>query len=172
MAVGGLSGTGKSALAAALAPFLLPAPGAVHLRSDIERKRLFGVGETERLPEAAYAQDVTAKVYARLVELARRMLRAGHSAIVDAVHARPEERETIESVAKQAGVTFDGIWLETALDTRVARVGGRVANASDADAKVAREQEKFDAGRVDWTQVEAASALPKVTAAARKELRL
>ena len=100
VAIGGLSGTGKSALAASLAPFLLPAPGAVHLRSDIERKRLFGVGETERLPEAAYSQDVTARVYARLLDLARRTLRAGHSAIVDAVHARPQEREAIESVAK------------------------------------------------------------------------
>ncbi len=159
VAVGGLSGTGKSALAASLAPYLMPAPGAVHLRSDIERKRLFGVGENERLPEAAYAQDVTAKVYARLQEFARRTLRAGHSAIVDAVHARPEEREAIENVAKQAGAAFDGIWLEAALDTRVARVGARVADASDADARVVREQETFDAGRVGWTKVEAGDAL-------------
>ena len=172
VAVGGLSGTGKSALAASIAPFLLPAPGAVHLRSDIERKWLFNVGETERLPETAYAQDVTAKVYARLVELARRTLRAGHSAIVDAVHARPEERDTIESVAKQAGVTFDGLWLEAALDTRVARVGARVADASDADAKVVREQEKFDAGAISWRKVEAGAELTDVTATARRALNL
>ena len=49
VAIGGLSGTGKSALARALAPFLAPEPGAVVVRSDVERKILFGVDETERL---------------------------------------------------------------------------------------------------------------------------
>ena len=172
VAVGGLSGTGKSALAAALAAFLLPAPGAVHLRSDIERKRLFNVNETERLPEAAYSQAATARVYARLQDLVRRTLRAGHSAIVDAVHARAEERDAIESVAKQAGASFDGIWLEAALDTRVARVGARMADASDADAKVVHEQEKFDAGAISWRKVEAGSDLTEVTSAARAALKL
>jgi aminoglycoside phosphotransferase family enzyme len=171
VAVGGLSGTGKSALAASLAPFLLPLPGAVHLRSDIERKRLFNAGETEKLSQDAYSQEATARVYARLQDLARRTLRAGHSAIVDAVHARPEEREA-EAVAKDAGVKFDGIWLEAALDTRVARVGARVADASDADAKIVREQEKFDAGAISWRKVEAGGALTDVTAAARRALKL
>ena len=46
VAVGGLSGTGKSLLARALAPALAPAPGAVVIRSDVERKALFGKGET------------------------------------------------------------------------------------------------------------------------------
>ena len=50
VAVGGLSGTGKSLLARALAPDLLPHPGAVVLRSDVERKALFGAAETDRLP--------------------------------------------------------------------------------------------------------------------------
>jgi uncharacterized protein len=48
--VGGLSGTGKTTLAASLAPWLGSAPGAVHLRSDLERKTLAGVEELERLP--------------------------------------------------------------------------------------------------------------------------
>ena len=55
VAVGGLSGTGKSALARALAPDLGPAPGAVVLRSDIERKALFGKDEQDKLPADAYA---------------------------------------------------------------------------------------------------------------------
>ena len=54
VAVGGLSGTGKTTLAAALAPELGLAPGAVHLRSDLERKTLFGVEETVRLPAQSY----------------------------------------------------------------------------------------------------------------------
>ena len=50
IAVGGMSGTGKSLLARALAPFVGPAPGALMLRSDVERKKLFGVAETDKLP--------------------------------------------------------------------------------------------------------------------------
>ena len=55
IAVGGLSGTGKTALARALAPQIAPMPGAVVVRSDVERKALFGADETEKLPAAAYA---------------------------------------------------------------------------------------------------------------------
>ena len=63
IAIGGFSGTGKSTLAATLTPLFGAAPGALHLRSDLERKSLFGAGETERLPATAYAHDVNASVY-------------------------------------------------------------------------------------------------------------
>ena len=95
IAVGGLSGTGKSILARALASAFLPLPGAVVLRSDIERKALFRVKETQPLPEAAYAPEATAKVYAVLAEKARRVTAAGYSVIVDAVFARADERSDI-----------------------------------------------------------------------------
>src|SRR5262245_52565689 len=88
----GSRGTGKSALARALAPELGAAPGAVVLRSDVERKALFGKDEHEKLPEAAYAPEATARVYAAIADKARRALAAGHSAIVDAVFAKPQER--------------------------------------------------------------------------------
>src|SRR5690606_26620074 len=64
VAVGGLSGTGKSTLAAALAPKLGPPPGAVHLRSDLERKAMFGRAETERLGPDCYTDEATERVYA------------------------------------------------------------------------------------------------------------
>jgi aminoglycoside phosphotransferase family enzyme len=73
--VGGLSGTGKSTLARALAPELGPAPGAVHLRSDLERKRLYGVAETARLEPEAYTQPTSTAVYAVLYAKARRFWR-------------------------------------------------------------------------------------------------
>ena len=57
VAVGGLSGTGKTSLAAALSGSIGRAPGAVHLRSDIERKRLFDVNEFDRLPGEAYRPE-------------------------------------------------------------------------------------------------------------------
>src|SRR5450830_2008164 len=92
VAVGGLSGTGKSLLARAIAAEILPEPGAVVLRSDVERKVLFAVAEADRLPETAYARDVTTQVYAALIDKARRVTGAGHSAIVDALFADASER--------------------------------------------------------------------------------
>jgi predicted kinase len=162
IAVGGLSGTGKSALARALAPELAPEPGAVILRSDVERKVLFGVAETERLPQAAYALDVTERVYALLDEKARRVLAAGHSAIVDAVFARAGERAAVEGAAKIA--RFTGLFLTADLPTRISRVGGRTGDASDADAAVARAQEGYELGPMSWRQVDA-SGTPEETLA-------
>jgi len=75
--IGGLSGTGKSQLAATLAPELAPAPGAIVLRSDVERKAMQGRREDERLPPHAYAPESTARVYAMLVEKAGRVNRRG-----------------------------------------------------------------------------------------------
>jgi predicted kinase len=109
--VGGLSGTGKSTLARALAPELGSEPGAVHLRSDLERKRLHGVAETVRLAPEAYTQAASDAVYAVLYERARDTLAARHAVIVDAVFAKPEERARIETVAIELGVAFQGLWL-------------------------------------------------------------
>jgi aminoglycoside phosphotransferase family enzyme/predicted kinase len=160
IAIGGLSGTGKSLLARALAPDLPPSPGAVVLRSDVERKALFGASETERLPEAAYAADATAKVYSTLAEKAQRVTVAGHSAIVDAVFAQPSERGDIAKAA--GGATFQGLFLTANLKTRLTRVGGRTGDASDADTIVARKQEEFDLGRINWAKVDA-SGTPEET---------
>ena len=76
VAVGGLSGTGKSVLARMLAPAVEPMPGAVIMRSDVERKALFGLGEAEKLPSSAYTDDVNARVYAALGDKARRIVAA------------------------------------------------------------------------------------------------
>ncbi len=170
VAVGGLSGTGKSLLARALAAEIRPEPGAVTLRSDGERKALFGVAETDRLPETAYAQDVTARVYAVLADKARRVLAAGHSAIVDAVFAQAGERAAIARAAPTD--EFHGLFLTADLATRLARVGGRKGDASDADAAVARRQEQYDLGAMDWTIVEASDSPDETLRRAKAALGL
>ncbi len=167
VAVGGLSGTGKSALARALAPSIGPAPGAVVLRSDVERKILFGKAETEPLPPEAYQGAVTLRVYCMIADKARRALAAGHAAVVDAVFANSMEREALEKSAAALGVPFQGLFLTADLDTRIARVGGRQGDASDADAAVARAQERFDLGALGWTRIDA-SGTPEQTLAHAK----
>ena len=169
-AIGGLSGTGKSRLARALAADIPPAPGAVTLRSDTIRKTLFGYGETERLPQQAYTPAVTAKVYAAIAERAARILHAGHSVIADAVFAKADERGAIAGVASKAGVTFRGLFLTADLATRIARVGARTGDASDADAEVARKQAEYDLGRMDWTEVDTSGTPDETLARARAQM--
>jgi hypothetical protein len=153
IAIGGLSGTGKSLLARALAPGFPPLPGAVVLRSDVERKALFKVGETDRLPDRGYSVETTARVYTLLAEKARRVTAAGYSVIVDAVFAEPAERTAIANSAN--GVPFQGLFLTAGLETRIARVSSRSGDASDAGTAVARKQEDFDLGHIAWSKVDA-----------------
>lgn len=162
VAIGGLSGTGKSQLARALAPRLGAAPGAVWLRSDVERKALFDREETASLPAEAYAPAVTRRVYETLGEKAGRVAGAGHAAIVDAVFARPDERAAIAAAAHGAGSGCRGLFLTAPLEVRVARVGERAGDASDADAAIARQQESYALGAIDWTRVDA-SGTPEQT---------
>ncbi|MEJ2431899.1 MAG: AAA family ATPase [Pseudolabrys sp.] len=170
VAVGGLSGTGKSLLARALALDLAPLPGAVVLRSDVERKALFGVAETERLPQEAYARDVSARVYATIEDKARRVIAAGHSAVADAVFADTQERTAIAQAA--GGGAFRGLFLTAPLALRVARVGSRARDASDADAAVAQRQEQYDLGALDWDEVDALGTSAETLARAKKALGL
>jgi uncharacterized protein len=166
--IGGLSGTGKSQLAAALAPELAPPPGAVVLRSDVERKALDGRREDERLPKEAYTAEKSARVYATLVEKAARVVAAGHSAIVDAVFARLEERGALRSAAQARGVPFHGLFLVADLATRMARVRARQGDASDADSAVVRAQEQYALGHNDWESIDASGAPQSTLARARR----
>ena len=146
VAVGGLSGTGKSTLAAALAPNIGPCPGAVHLRSDVERKALFGIPETERLSAEGYAAAVTERVYDELNKKAKQVLEAGHGVVVDAVFARENERKRLEAVAEKAGVALKGLWLTASFETMMKRVAARRNDASDATVEIVRQQAEYDIG--------------------------
>jgi predicted kinase len=162
VAIGGLSGTGKSSLARGLAPLAMPQPGAVVLRSDVLRKRLFNVGETDRLPESAYRPEITAQIYEILVQRAERIVAQGHSVVVDAVFADAAERTAISDAARRLNVRFEGLFLVADLATRQSRVGRRENDASDATPDIAALQEHYNIGSVDWTVVDA-SGTPEQT---------
>jgi uncharacterized protein len=170
IAVGGLPGTGKSTLAARLAAEIGCPPGAVHLRSDIERKLLFGVAETERLPEAAYSRETTDRVYDRLRHKATLALEAGHSVIADAMHGDEAERVAIRGVAEETGAPFQGLWLEAPVPVLLDRVARRSGDASDATAEVVRRFAETEAAPADWHRVPAAVGLDTVITAAQTAL--
>jgi aminoglycoside phosphotransferase family enzyme/predicted kinase len=170
VAVGGLSGVGKSALAGGLAPRLGKAPGALWLRSDLERKAMFGVDETAHLPASAYAERVTRDVYRRLIEKARVALRAGQAVVLDATFATAAERNAAAAAAAERGVAFAGLFLEAPLATRLARVASRRADASDADADVASRQKAQPLGERAWAPLDAAGDLGETTVLAQARL--
>jgi aminoglycoside phosphotransferase family enzyme/predicted kinase len=158
VAIGGLSGSGKSTLAARIAAEIGRPPGAVHLRSDIERKQLFGVSETERLPAEAYRPELARQVYSRLVAKAARAAGSGYSVIVDAVFAREEERLAIEAMARKMNAPFSGLWLEAPRSVLLERVAQRRGDASDADARVVNQQLGYEIGSLTWSRMETAGS--------------
>ena len=132
------------------------------LRSDVLRKRLFNVGETDRLPESAYRPEITAQIYEILVQRAVRIVAQGHSVVVDAVFADEAERTVIADAARRLHVRFEGLFLVTDLATRQSRVGRREKDASDATPDIAALQEHYNIGALDWTVVDA-SGTPEQT---------
>jgi predicted kinase len=154
--VGGLSGTGKTTLARQLAPLTGRAPGALHLRSDIDRKTLFGVEETHRLDASAYTVGICKKIYARLIRKAQLGLLAGSDVIVDAVFQNPDVRNHVEQIALQAGASFTGLWLDADERSMTNRISERGADASDATPDVVRQQLAKPTGQIHWHRIDAA----------------
>lgn len=158
VAIGGLSGTGKSTVARRVGSIVGRPPGARILRSDVLRKRLAGVPPETPLPKDAYTETANAAVYAEMERLAHDALRGGQSVITDAVYAKSGERSAIGRLAQQQSVSFDGIWLEAAPDLLKQRIIARVNDASDADASVAEVQAHYRIGRLHWHRVDASGS--------------
>lgn len=170
IAVGGLSGTGKTVLSRALAPFVGAAPGAIHLRSDLERKALFGVAPLSRLPQSAYSPEVSALVQDTLCAKARAALCAGQSVILDATWLEPRTRAMLPPLAEGAGADFTGLWLTAGQAILETRVDARRDDASDADVAVLRRQRAARAQMPDWARVDASGPLDRTLAAALRVL--
>lgn len=139
----GLSGSGKTALAAALSERL----PLIHLRSDVERKRLFGLPPLarERTAPAAgiYAPDASERTYRHLLDSAERILAAGHGVLVDATFLTPARRRPFQSLARRLGCPFDILALNAPRAVLRERVVRRLAadrDASDANLEVLHHQ--------------------------------
>ena len=170
IAVGGASGSGKSTLATALAPHIGAAPGAVHLRSDVIRKRLWGSDFLACLPPEAYSGAMSRKTYGEMERLAEDTLREGASVIVDATFTHKGSRKRIESISQTCGVAFTGLWLDAPQHKLEQRVTDRVGDPSDATASVVRQQLAANWGRIDWLRLDSGDGIEAILEKALQSL--
>ena len=172
LAVGGLSGSGKSRLARMLAPLVGRPPGAVVLRSDVLRKRLMGVAPEVRLPAEAYAPEIGERTYQALYAEAEQALAAGQAVVADAVFAEPAQRRAIEEQARIRKVPFAGLWLDAAPEVMEKRIVNRRGNASDATPAVLERQLSYDLGAIGWLRIDSSGDRDTTVDQARKALGL
>lgn len=139
----GLSGSGKSMVAERLAGLL----GAVQLRSDLERKRMFHVAPRKAsgsaLYQGIYTKDASSAVYDRLASLCCDILSEGHPVIIDATFLKFSQREKFRKLAKTLSVPFEILSVSASVDRLKARLRVRAQGASDvseADEKVLMAQ--------------------------------
>ena len=161
----GVSGSGKSWVAQRL----LQQAQAIRLRSDVERKRLFGLRALEAsarlVPGGIYGQGATQRTYAQLRELAAGALAAGERVIVDAAFLRRAERDDFRRLAQEHGVPFTLLHCRAPvalLSERVQARGEHGDDASEADVAVLDAQLK---GAEPLAAEEQAAAMTVDTAA-------
>ncbi|MEM9380461.1 MAG: AAA family ATPase [Planctomycetota bacterium] len=149
----GLSGSGKTTVTNELVGAL----PAVRARSDVERKRLFGLAADERsgsgLDGGLYTREASAATYDRLEECAAAALDGGVSVIVDATFLRRAERDRFTALAASKGagaVVLACTAPEEALRERVAGREAEGRDASEATVEVLEHQlrsvERVEAG--------------------------
>ncbi len=143
MLMHGLSGSGKSTVAA----LLLECLDAIRLRSDVERKRLHGLAALAASGSAPgggiYGQAQTRGTYERLLALAQDALAEGYPVIVDATFLKRAQREPFRALAASAGVPFAIVACEApeAVLRRRLEIRARVRDdASEGDASVLAQQ--------------------------------
>ncbi|WP_456404746.1 bifunctional aminoglycoside phosphotransferase/ATP-binding protein [Thiolapillus sp.] len=145
----GLSASGKSTLAARLMEKL----GAVRIRSDVERKRLFGLAADESgktgFGEGIYSPKAGEKTYERLLELAEVVLDAGFPVIVDAAFLQAQQREPFQLLAARKHLPYVILQLEAPKEMLRNRILRRKNDVSDADLSVLEQQLK------SWRDLEA-----------------
>jgi aminoglycoside phosphotransferase family enzyme/predicted kinase len=139
----GLSGSGKTYYTQRV----VEAIGAIRLRSDVERKRLFGVTPLERSTgpraRALYAPDATQRTYTHLAQQAARVIEAGYTAVVDATFLTRAHRDAFRRLAAELGVPFTILAFRADPETlrrRVVQRSMQGTDASEADLAVLNAQ--------------------------------
>ena len=140
----GLSGSGKSTVAQCLASAL----GGVRIRSDVERKRLHGMGPQDVSGGSIYSEAETVRTYERLAALATEALEAGVPAVIDAACLKLTERRRFRTLAANCRATIMLVVCEAPDDTRRTRLLDRAAAATDASEATVEVME----GQLQWQE--------------------
>jgi uncharacterized protein len=130
--VSGLSGSGKTWLSERLTF----RGGAVHIRSDVERKRLSGRSERSSsgsgVGEGLYTPDMNSLTYSRLAECANHALAGGFTAVVDATFQRRADRAMFARLARDAQVPVVLVRCEAPAEVLRQRIVDRASTGKDA----------------------------------------
>ncbi|MBM3818828.1 MAG: hypothetical protein FJW14_07425 [Acidimicrobiia bacterium] len=153
VAIGGLSGAGKTTLSRRMAARLGAPPGGLLLRSEAARKRLFGIADDAR-QQPAYNPSVARSIYRLVTREALDVARSGYVAVVDATLGLDEWRIDIRRAAERAGVPLIGLWLDAPVAVLEQRVRESRAEATDAALRVLRQQRQVSSVPTDWVRVD------------------
>ncbi|MDH3987340.1 MAG: AAA family ATPase, partial [Gammaproteobacteria bacterium] len=143
----GLSGSGKSTVARDLCE----QTGMIQLRSDVERKRQAGLAATATshsgIDNGLYSSDKTTETYRQLGILAKSVLEAGYSALIDATFLKREHRDHFRAQAAASGTAF--LIIECAapdseLERRILTRQASQQDASEATLEVLHAQQALD----------------------------
>lgn len=160
----GLPGSGKTFCSQQL----LEDRGAVRIRSDVERKRLFGLpalADSRARGLELYTPQATQRTYSRLLELARIALCAGFPVVLDAAFLRREERAAARALAESLGLSFGILACEAPDEELRRRLRARSGDASEADETVLA---RLRAGAEPLTEAERAATVDPLRIAARR----
>lgn len=171
----GLPGSGKTTFS----QFALEQMGAIRIRSDVERKRLYGLSALESSRSSAgdiYGQDATERTYARLHELAQASLEAGYTVIVDAAFLKREERERFHALANKLSAPFAIASLHAKDTALLHRLRKRQNDASEADVAVLEKlraaQQPLSADELAWSANFTTEESPDSNANSKNRIRL
>ncbi|MEM8587956.1 MAG: AAA family ATPase [Pseudomonadota bacterium] len=143
------------------------------LRSDVIRKRDYGVALGQHLSTDAYRPAVREQVYVEMLECAGRALAGGQSVILDATFLDDRDRVAAKALAdRTAGAEFIGLWLDAPLATLRDRLVRRGQDASDATVDVLERQAKRGLVDLEWRKVDVSGSIDQSLSNIRAVLAL
>jgi len=116
------------------------------------------VAPEQRLPQSAYTDAASERVFSEMAQMVRAVATGGHSVIADANFIDPRHRAAVAAAAQSAGVRFLGLWLEAPVAELEARIADRERDASDATVAVLHAAMQSNPGAGDWTSIDATDA--------------